>query len=85
MKYTISDVEILRLSCMKFREIMKDFGNMDPFLEGSTIASAYNRLYRKKFLQKNTIGIVPTQDYRRGDRHSQDAVSWLLYREREDV
>ena len=84
VKYTISDVEILRLSCMKFHEIMKDFGNTDPFLEGVPSPLHAIDYTGKSFSKKNTIGIVPTQGYRRGDRHSQDAVSWFLYHERED-
>ena len=84
LAYTISDVKILRLCSMNFRKMMKDFGSTDPFIEACTIASACNRLYRKNFLSKSTIGIVPPQGYRRGDPASQEAISWLLYRERED-
>ena len=84
IEYTISDVKILRLCCMTFRKMMIDIGNTDPFLEGCTIASACSRPYRKNFLEKDAIGIVPPQGYRRADRHSQEAISWLLYRSRED-
>ena len=76
---TISDVKISRLCCMKFRKMI-DIGNTDLFLEGCTIASACSHLYRKNFLEKDAIGIVPPQGYRRAARHSQE----LLYRSRED-
>ena len=45
------DVEILRRACIAFRKIFMDIGDMDPFVSGTTIASAYSYLYRKKFLK----------------------------------
>lgn len=81
--YCISDVQILRQSCLAFRKMMLEIGDTDPFVNATTIASSCSYLFRKKFLKPKTIGLVPPQGYRRSDRHSQVAVSWLLWCERE--
>jgi len=35
-------------------------GNIDVFIESITIASECNKLLRKRFLQPDSIGIIPT-------------------------
>ena len=40
-------------------------------------------MFKKKFLHDNTIGLIPTNRYRRSDKHSQISIEWLLYCERE--
>ena len=38
-------------------------GNLDVFLESMTIKSACNKVLRKRFLQPDTIGLIPTGGY----------------------
>ena len=76
-KYCISDVNILRQCCGKFRKLfMQHAGDIDPFKNSFTIASACNRVYRTLFLKKDTIGIIPPQGYHT-DNQSTIAMCWL--------
>ncbi|XP_039311046.1 uncharacterized protein LOC105202996 isoform X3 [Solenopsis invicta] len=81
--YCKNDVTILRKACLAFRKMFIKCGKVCPFEESITIASAYSRVYRKNFLQKNKIGIIPTGGYRWGQNQSRKAVSWLIWTERE--
>lgn len=51
---------------------------MDPF-QSITIASACNVVFRKLFLEPNTIAIIPPNGYAGHDRHSAIAIKWLLW------
>ena len=55
--YCTSDVDILRRSCMEFRELFRDSTGIDPFEKCLTIASACQLVYRTNFLKENTIAI----------------------------
>ena len=78
--YCKQDVTILRLTCLAFRITFTKFG-VDPFVECNTIASNCMRVFCKKFLKKNQIGIVPPRGYRWCDNQSQKAVHWLCWME----
>lgn len=79
--YCISDVEILTSACLKFRALMIETGNVDPFTEGCTIASACNKVFRRNFLKPNTIGLIPKSGYRLCDNQSKIALRWLIWEE----
>ncbi|CAH0559292.1 unnamed protein product [Brassicogethes aeneus] len=81
IKYCILDVDILRKSCIKFRECFIEATNIDPFQEATTIASVCNKVFRRNFLQPNTIGIIPTNGYRLKDKSSQISLKWLYLQE----
>ncbi|KAJ8914412.1 hypothetical protein NQ315_017506 [Exocentrus adspersus] len=81
--YCISDVEILTAACLKFRQQMIETGNVCPFTEACTIASTCNKVYRRNFLQPNTIGIIPKSGYRWRDNQSKVAIQWLVWMEKE--
>ncbi|XP_054279219.1 uncharacterized protein LOC128997605 [Macrosteles quadrilineatus] len=81
LEYCISDVDILAQACLKFRSIFLEECNVDPFLEAVTIASACNLAFRRNFLKKNTIGIVPKNGYRLTDAQSAIALQWLSWEE----
>ena len=55
--YCTSDVDILRRSCMEFRELFRDSTGIDPFEKCLTIASACQLVYRTNFLEESTIAI----------------------------
>ena len=79
MEYCTSDVDILRRSCLEFRDIFIKETDLDPFLTSLTIASACNKVFRKHYLKKNIIGIIPHGGYRRSDKQSIIAIKWLKW------
>ncbi|XP_063934061.1 uncharacterized protein LOC135145859 [Zophobas morio] len=79
VKYCIQDVDLLRKGCLKFRDCFISGYGIDPFLESLTIASACNLVFRRNFLQKDTIGIIPRNGYRCGDNQSEVAIKWLTW------
>jgi len=85
LKYCISDVDILRRGCLKFRDIFMhmtstdDEEGIDPFDRCITIASACNLVFRKLFLNEDSIGIIPPQGYRPQDNQSVKAMQWIKY------
>ena len=77
-EYCASDVDILRRSCMEFRELFRNSTGIDPFEKCLTIASACQLVYRTNFLKENTIAIFNS------DRHlkmkqSNMALKWLSF------
>ena len=76
-KYCISDVDILRRCCGRFRKLFQEHTEgVDPFHKCFTIASACNRVYRTLFLKPNQVGIIPPQGYTH-DNQSTLALCWL--------
>ena len=59
-------------------------GNLDVFLESITIASTCNKVLRKRFLQPDTIGLIPTGGYTFNKNYSKKAMMWLLHIEETD-
>jgi len=76
-KYCIQDVNILRESCLRFRQIFLDETGTDPF-RYLTIASTVMALYKDKFLKPETIAIVPKHNYRGVQKpFSNASIQWL--------
>ena len=84
LKYCRSNVDILR-RCSKFRYLFMDITSdgcddrIDPFASCITIASACNLVFRKNFLEHQTIGIIPVHGYRPEEKHSIKALKWIRY------
>ena len=76
--YCTSDVDILRRSCMEFRELFRDSTGIDPFEKCLTIASACQLVYRTNFLKESTIAIFNC-DRQLRMKQSNMAVKWLSY------
>jgi len=53
------DVTVLRQACQIFRRDFMEIGNIEVFVEALKIASACNKVLRKKFLKPETIGLIP--------------------------
>ena len=92
LKYCRSDVDILAECCKLYREMFKgatDTGNdetgIDPFDTVTTIAGYCMQVYRTKFLQKDTIALLPQhQELKRKQSH--EALQWLSYTaEKEEI
>ena len=62
-KYFQDDVTVLRQACQIFRREFIEIGNIEVFLEPFTIASASNKVIRKRFLKPNTIGLITAGGY----------------------
>ena len=77
LEYCRSDVDILAKCCKLYREKLKgatDTGNdetgIDPFDTATTIAGYCMQVYRTKFLQKDTIALLPQhQQLKRKQSH----------------
>ena len=85
LEYCRSDVDILAKCCKLYREMFKkatDTGNdetgIDPFDTATTIASYCMQVYRTKFLQKDTIALLP-QHQQLKRKQSHEALQWLSY------
>lgn len=53
------------------------------FVDACTIPGACNKVFRSKFLEEDTIGIIPTRGYRLADNQSRIAIKWLCLLEEE--
>jgi len=58
-----------------------EIGNIEVFLEELTIASACNKMLRKKFLKPETIGLIPSGGY---SANNKKALIWLLHMKQTD-
>jgi len=74
-QYCQDDVTVLREACQIFRRDFIEIGNVDVFLESCTIASACNKVLRKRFLKPETIGLIPAGRYSCNRNYSKKAVN----------
>ena len=81
--YCNDDVSVLREACCVLRREFLHIGNIDVFHE-FVIASACNKVLRKRFLKPNTIGLFPSDGYTGNVHYSNKAIKWLVYREQTD-
>ena len=78
------DVSALREACCVLKREFVQIGNNDVFLESVTIASACNKVLRKRFLIPNTIGLIPFNGYTTIVNYSNKSIMWLVSREQTD-
>ncbi|KAG5880013.1 hypothetical protein JTB14_037402 [Gonioctena quinquepunctata] len=81
VEYCIADVDISTKACLKFRDQLLTTTNVCPFIEATTIASACNKVFRRNFLNSNSIGVIPKNGYRHSDEQSKIALQWLIWEE----
>ena len=92
LKYCRSDVDILAKCCILYREMLKEVTAMgdgemgiDPFDKATTIAGYCMQVYRTKFLEKDTIALLP-QHQQLKRKQSHEALQWLSYTaEKEEI
>jgi len=82
--YCQDDLTVLRQACRVFRREFMHIGNIELFLESITIASACNKVLRKRLLQPDTIGLIPTREYTYNNNYSKKSLMWLLHMEETD-
>ncbi|VDH97141.1 Hypothetical predicted protein [Mytilus galloprovincialis] len=62
-----------------------DLDGIDPFESCITIASACNLVFRRNFLEHQSIGIIPANGYRCEHKQSIKALKWLKYLSEKDT
>jgi len=80
-QYCQHDVTVLQQACRVFRREFLAIGNIEVFLEALTIASACDKVLRKKILKPQTIGLIPPGGYNANRRCSKKALMCLLHME----
>jgi len=65
--------------CLKFRKIIMDFTDVDPFRISITIAGLCNYILRKKHLKSQTIALIPHNGYNSSEITSIKCQMWLKY------
>ena len=84
-QYCQDVVTVLRQACRMFRREFMQIGNLDVFLESINIASACNNVLRKRFLQPDIIGLIPTGGYTCNKNYSKKEMMCLLHMEETTV
>jgi hypothetical protein len=85
LRYCKSDVDILRICCLKFRKMFMEITTrdeikgIDSFEKCITIASVCNLVYMTLYLESERIGIIPPHGYRPEQTQSIKALHWLKY------
>lgn len=78
--YCRMDVTVLRICCMKFREIFREIASgMCPFASATTIAGLCNKFWRMELLKENQIGLLPSNSSHTKGTPSRKAVQLLSY------
>jgi hypothetical protein len=81
IKYCSLDVTILRKACVNFYSYFREHFGFNIFETSLTIAASCNKIFRSKFMQKDSIGIIPLNGYRFVDNQSLIALKWLYTQE----
>ena len=77
--YCSQDVRILRLACLQFRKFVIQHCLLDPYVESLTLAHLCSLIYKKNFLEKDSIAIIPHQGFKHAKRFSLKSIQWLEY------
>ena len=77
-QYCQDDVTVLHQACEIFRRDFIEIGNVDVILESFTIAFACNKVLHKRFLNSETMGLIPTGKYSSNQNYSKKALMWIL-------
>jgi uncharacterized C2H2 Zn-finger protein len=82
--YCRQDVVLLRLGAESFRNILKTtFSNYDPFQEAITLPSYCNRVYRKFYMERDSIPLLPVMGITARKQQSTAAYLWLYVKQKE--
>ena len=83
-KYCENDVTVLRKTCQIFRQEFIEIGSIEIFIESFAIASACNKVLRKRFLKPDTFGLITDDGYSCNNKYNKKALMWLLHMEQTD-
>ena len=84
VKYCESDVNLLAKGILKFRRIILENTNLEPFFNSSTIAGLSHFIFRQIFMKENSIGCIPHTGYNPKEKTSFKAKCWLRWLETKD-
>jgi hypothetical protein len=70
LSYSMDNVNVLRMACCDFRNLLLNLVKRDPFRQALTMSSICNETFRTHFLKADTVGIIPRSGYRLGDKQS---------------
>ena len=82
LTYCQSDVRLLNQGCVTFQSQFKEIVNFNPMQECTTIASACNVAYRKKWMPAHKIAVEPVRGWRPTHNQSHLALEWLYWEEK---
>ena len=77
--YCSQDVNILRLSVMKFRKVMIEIAKVDTYVRCLTLAHLCSVVFRKLYLPQNTLAIISHDGFKHAKRYSVKAIKFLEY------
>ena len=77
--YCENDVEVLRACGEKFRELFRIKGQTDPFVECMTLSQSASFVYRKLYMPKDSIAIIPPWGYKTARAYSNKGIVWIEY------
>lgn len=83
IKYCRMDVELLRRGCTTF---MCDFLNLtdfNPFLQAITLAQTVMSVYRKNFMPREQLGVIPHNNYSLNINQLFIGQKWLIYQNKD--
>ena len=84
LSYCESDVNILKLGCLSFREsyfeLLKNYNqDIDPFRDCCTLASLCQRTFRTLFMKPNSIALINQTGFNPTNQYSKKQIEWLQY------
>nr|XP_022294902.1 uncharacterized protein LOC111105016 [Crassostrea virginica] len=79
LAYCISDVDILQRCCAQFAQTIHALVKVYPFREAITFASTANLAYRRRFMPRDSIAIIPNLGYHPARQFSLKASRWLSW------
>jgi len=79
VEYCINDCKLLRDGCMRLRDLFVSTGYTDPWAEAITLTHTCSIVFRKCFMERNTIALIPHKGYSNPKTFSVKGVKWLEY------
>lgn len=83
IKYCRIDVELLRRGCTTFMNDFLKLTNFNPFLQAITLAQTVMCVYRKNFMPRNQLGIIPQNNYSLNINQSFIGQMWLIFQNKD--
>lgn len=78
-KYCIEDVIILRRAALVYMRDFLTLFDFNPFLQSMTLAQCMLLVYRKQFLEPNTLPVIPKNQYKSTQNRSRICRKWIIY------
>lgn len=78
-KYCLQDVKILTACVIKFRDLMINMADIDPFKKCITMSSLCLEIYKRCDMPPDSIGLVPRKGYIPHVNQSRKAIAYMEY------